>query len=166
MMNEDDVHWIEQAIQMAEQNVSVGEDPFAAIVVRGGEIVGKGVNSVYADHDPSAHAELIAVRDACKRLKTIDLSDCILYASAEPCPMCMGSIYWANLGSVYYACSKEEATAEVGFGDPLEHFYSDMTGPLVERSISFYHIDSSRKFAPFIAKLGSRTNTRLQDQQR
>jgi len=143
-------HWIEQAVRMAEENAQKGEGPFAAIVVRGGEIVGTGVNCVHATVDPSWHAELSAIREACKRLNKIDLSDCELYASGEPCPMCMGAIYWAKLGSVYYACSKEEAAVSVGFGDPLSHFYADMARSPEERTIALRYIESSRKLEPFI----------------
>lgn len=134
---------------MAEDNVQKGEEPFAAIVVCGDEIVGTGVNCVHADHDPTSHAELLAIQGACKQLNQIDLSDCVLYASGEPCPMCMGAIYWAKLGAVYYACSKEEAAAGAGFGDPIRHFFADMASSPEERSIAFHHVDSTRKLEPF-----------------
>ncbi|MFE5317677.1 nucleoside deaminase [Paenibacillus sp. NPDC056579] len=143
-------HWIEHVIRMAEDN-AVKEEPFAAIVVRGEVIVGTGVNCVHATIDPSAHAELLAIRDACKRLGTIDLSDCELYASGEPCPMCMGAIYWAKPRAVYFACSKEEAAAGAGFTDPLSSFFAEMGRPPEERTLSFHQIHSSRKLEPFKA---------------
>ncbi|CAG7644991.1 nucleoside deaminase [Paenibacillus allorhizosphaerae] len=141
--------WIERVIQLAEENAAIGGGPFAALVVRGEEIVASGVNCVHTTCDPSSHAELLAIRDACMRLGKVDLSDCELYASGEPCPMCMGAIYWAKLGSVYYACSKKEAASGTGFVDPLSHFYSDMLQAPEKRTIPFQHMHSSRKLEPF-----------------
>lgn len=141
-------HWIEHVIRMAEDN-AVKEEPFAAIVVRGGEIVGTGVNRVHAAGDPTAHAELLAIRDACARLGAIVLTDCELYASGEPCPMCMGAIYWAKPRAVYYACSKEEAAEGAGFTDPLGSFFAEMKQQPEDRTIGFHKVDSSRKLEPF-----------------
>ncbi|GIP37102.1 hypothetical protein J31TS4_03820 [Paenibacillus sp. J31TS4] len=144
-----DKRWIERVIQMAVDNVERGEDPFAALVVRGDRVVGSGINCTHQSHDPSAHAELLAIREACRTLETPDLSDCELYASGEPCPMCMGAIYWAKLGAVYYACGKADAADGAGFGDPLHSFYADMAGPLEKRSIPMRKMDSDRKLEPF-----------------
>ncbi|TMV44454.1 nucleoside deaminase [Paenibacillus mesophilus] len=147
-MNETEV-WLEQAIRMARENAANGDGPFAAIVVRNGEIVGTGVNRVGSEHDPTAHAELLAIREACTRLGRTDLSDCTLYASGEPCPMCMGAIYWAKPGAVYYACSKAEAADAAGFPDPLGSFYAEMSGPAEKRTIAVRRHDAQGKLEPF-----------------
>src|SRR5690606_2870453 len=108
-------YYLDIVTQMAKENVESGQGgPFAAIVVRNGEIISRGYNRVEVNHDPTSHAELNAIREACRILGTTQLHDCILYASGEPCPMCTGGIYWAKLGAVYFACSKKEAR-EIGF---------------------------------------------------
>ena len=89
--------WLHQTINMAVENVKQGGGPFAAVVVKDGRIIGKGTNLVHLQNDPSAHAELLAIREACKTLSSMDLSDCILYASGEPCPMCLGAAYGQRL---------------------------------------------------------------------
>jgi len=146
----DHLNWLEKAIELAKDNASKGEGPFAAIVVKDGEIVGTGVNRVRSDLDPTAHAELTAIQEACKRLGRTELSDCVLYASGEPCPMCMGAIYWAKPGAVYFACSKVEAAAAVGFVDPLSSFYAEMVQPAEKRTIAVHHTDAPGKLEPFI----------------
>lgn len=96
--------------------------PFGAVVVKDGEIVGRGHNTVLKSHDPSAHGEVNAIRDACARLGTHDLSGCELYTSAEPCPMCLAAIIWANIKTIYYANTKAE-TAAIGFRDDMIYTY-------------------------------------------
>lgn len=142
-------HWLGQAIQIANENVAVGGGPFAAIVVKEGEIVGKGVNEIHLQHDPTAHAELLALREACIRLGRADLSDCILYASGEPCPMCMGAIYWARPQAIYYACSKLEASSACDFPDPLSDYERQLNLPPHEREIPLYKIEHKDKLKPF-----------------
>lgn len=142
-------HWLEKTIRMAADNAAKGEGPFAAIVVKNGTVVGSGVNRVDTNHDPTAHAELLAIRDACQRLNSADLSDCVLYASGEPCPMCMGAIYWAGPSAVYYACSKAEAAAAVGFPDPLDSFYADRERPAELRQVAVRQYDMDGKLEPF-----------------
>ncbi len=148
--------WLERVIQMASENAANGEGPFAAIVVRDNEIVGRGVNCIGATQDPTAHAELLAIQDACKNLNRVDLSDCILYASGEPCPMCMGAIYWARPQAVYYACSKAEAAAEVGMDDPLHDFYHEMQELPEKRMIPMHRLEAEGKLEPFIIWLKNR----------
>ena len=93
--------------------------PFGAIIVtENGKIVGKGNNKVLLNNDPTAHAEIVAIRDACKNLNTYDLTGCILYTSCEPCPMCLSAIIWANIKKVYYGCTKDDAAA-IGFRDSM-----------------------------------------------
>ena len=108
--------FMRQAIQLAVDNVANGGGPFGAVIVRGNEVIATGVNRVTANHDPTAHAEVSAIRAACQRLQTFDLTGCDIYTSCEPYPMCLGAIYWAHLDRVYYGCHKEDAAA-VGFDD-------------------------------------------------
>lgn len=141
--------WLDEAIQMAVNNVKSGGGPFAAIVVQQDRVVGTGVNSIHLNSDPTAHAELLAIQEACIKLGTTDLSDCVLYASGEPCPMCMGAIYWAKPKAVYYACSKQEAAEAVAFPDPLAHYYSELQQQPEKRSIPLHKVDSEQSLEPF-----------------
>ncbi len=105
------------AIQLSEQNVDQGKGgPFGAVVVKDGKVIAKSANKVTSSNDPTAHAEVSAIRAACKKLKTFDLSGCVIYTSCEPCPMCLGAIYWARLDKIYYANTKVDAAA-IGFDD-------------------------------------------------
>jgi guanine deaminase len=106
--------------------------PFGAVVVRNGKIIGRGWNSVTSTNDPTAHAEVMAIRDACKRLNTFSLDDCELYTSSEPCPMCLSAIYWARLKNVYYANTRKDA-AHIGFDD--DFLYREVTRPISQRKI-------------------------------
>ena len=105
-----------RAIALAVENVRQGGGPFGAVIARNGEIIAEGVNRVTAHNDPTAHAEVQAIRAACEKLSTFDLSDCEIYASCEPCPMCLGAIYWANLDKIYFANNRKDA-ADIGFDD-------------------------------------------------
>ena len=113
MKNED---FMRQAIALAVENVKNGGGPFGAVIVRGGEVVATGVNRVTANNDPTAHAEVSAIRAACTKLGTFDLSGCVLYTSCEPCPMCLGAIYWAHIDKIYYGANQHDAAA-VDFDD-------------------------------------------------
>ena len=106
--------------------------PFGAVVVRRGKIVGRGWNRVTSTNDPTAHAEIMAIRDACRRLKTFRLDDCELYASCEPCPMCLAAVYWARLRKIYYANTRRDA-AKIGFDDEL--IYREVARPVSRRKI-------------------------------
>lgn len=141
--------WLAVTIEMALHNVATGGGPFAAIVVKDGEIVGKGTNLVHLNYDPSAHAELIAIREACMTLQSTDLSDCFLYASGEPCPMCLGAAYWATVGNIFYACSKDEAKKGAAFPNPLQHYFTDQKQAPSERQIPFNHLPVANALAPF-----------------
>lgn len=105
-----------KAIELAEENVTNGGGPFGAVIARDGKIIATGVNRVTANHDPTAHAEVSAIRAACKELGTFDLSGCEIYTSCEPCPMCLGAIYWAHLDKMYYGNDKNDAKRN-GFDD-------------------------------------------------
>ena len=135
--------WLLQTIEMAIRNVKNGGGPFAAIVVKDGRVIGSGTNRVHLQHDPSAHAELLAIREACATLESIDLSDCVLYASGEPCPMCLGAAYWATVGNIYYACSKTEALDGARFTNPLKNFFADQQESPENRSVPFIQLKSS-----------------------
>ena len=112
----DDKQLLRRAIALSVENVAAGGGPFGAVVARGGEIVAEGVNRVTTLHDPTAHAEMQAIRAAAARLGTFDLSGCTIYSSSEPCPMCLSAIYWARLDRLVYAGTKEDA-ARAGFDD-------------------------------------------------
>jgi guanine deaminase len=108
---------MERAIALSLENVHAGSGgPFAALVVRNGSVVAEGTNQVTATLDPTAHAEVVAIRKACQALNNFQLSDCELYTTCEPCPMCMGAIYWARFARVYYANTRADA-AKIGFDD-------------------------------------------------
>ncbi len=107
--------------------------PFGAVVVRRGEIVGRGWNRVTSTNDPTAHAEVMAIRQACRRLKTFQLADCDVYASCEPCPMCLAAIYWARIRRVFYANTRKDA-AKIGFDD--DFIYRELRKPISRRKIA------------------------------
>lgn len=115
--------FMDVAIDLSDDNFEKNYGgPFGACIVKDGEIIGKGINRVIKDHDPTAHAEVTAIRNACKKLGTHDLSGCELYTSCYPCPMCLSAIIWANIKKVYYANTKEDA-ADIGFRDDMIYDY-------------------------------------------
>ncbi len=121
------------AIQLSEQNVDQGKGgPFGAVVVKDGKVIAKSANKVTSSNDPTAHAEVSAIRAACKKLKTFDLSGCVIYTSCEPCPMCLGAIYWARLDKIYYANTKVDAAA-IGFDD--QFIYEELDLEMKERKL-------------------------------
>ena len=111
-----DKEYMREAIRLADESVKNGGGPFGAVIVKDGEIVAGSANSVTRDNDPTAHAEVNTIRQACKKLGTFDLSDCVIYTSCEPCPMCLGAIYWAHIKRIYYGNTKTDA-AEINFAD-------------------------------------------------
>ncbi len=105
--------WMQEAVNLSVEGVKRGEGgPFGAIVVKDGQIVGRGNNRVTTTNDPTAHAEVVAIRDACKNLGTFQLDGCVVYTSCEPCPMCLGAIYWARPDRVFFGCTKADAAAK------------------------------------------------------
>ena len=115
--------YMKVAKELAEENLKTNfGGPFGAVIVKNGEIIGKGANRVLKNNDPTAHAEVMAIRDACKNLNTYDLSDCIIYTSCFPCPMCLSAIIWSNIKEVYYACTKKDAS-KIGFRDDMIYEY-------------------------------------------
>ncbi len=133
MEKEDKKTFMSKAIELAEENVkTLKGGPFGAVVVKDGKIVGVGSNKVTVDNDPTAHAEIVAIRNAAKNLGTFDLSGCEIYSSCEPCPMCLGAIYWARFDKLYYAATKDDA-AKANFDDSF--IYKEFALPKEERSI-------------------------------
>ncbi len=130
MLNPD---FLREAIRLSVEKMEAGAGgPFGAVIVRDGEIVGRGWNKVTSTNDPTAHAEVVAIRDACSNLQTFSLTGCDVYSSCEPCPMCLAAIYWARVERIYYAASADDAAA-AGFDD--REFYRELCAPLIERSI-------------------------------
>lgn len=123
---------MENAIRMSVENVGRGGGPFAAIVARGGIVIASGVNQVTVTNDPTAHAEVVAIRAACNRLRSFQLTECEIFTTCEPCPMCMGAIYWARPACVYFASNRTDA-AEIGFDDSF--IYDELTKPFDMRRI-------------------------------
>ncbi len=136
-----------RAISIAHENVVTNNGgPFGAIVVKDGKVIGVGRNEVTRTYDPTAHAEVQAIREACKFLGSFQLTDCEIYTSCEPCPMCIGAIYWARPKAVYYACTKSEA-AKIGFDD--QFIYEQLDLPIEKRSIKMKQICPTNYDHPF-----------------
>ncbi len=132
-----DEQYLREAIRAAHQGMSSGEGgPFGCVIVKDGVIVGRGNNRVTSSNDPTAHAEVVAIRDACKNLNDFQLTGCVLYTSCEPCPMCLGAIYWARPDRIVFACTREDA-ADAGFDDQL--IYDELPLPYGERRIPTEH---------------------------
>ena len=120
-----------RAIALSIESVNSGGGPFGAVIARNGEIVAEGSNNVTSHHDPTAHAEVSAIREACRKLETFDLSGCDIYTSCEPCPMCLGAIYWAHIDKIYYANDRRDAT-DIGFDD--DFIYQEIALKPTERT--------------------------------
>lgn len=136
-----------EAIQLSLSNMQTGEGgPFGAVIVKDGKIIARGNNQVLKDNDPTAHAEVVAIREACKVLGTFQLDDCELYTSCEPCPMCLGAIYWARPKVVYYANSRQDAAA-IGFDDAF--IYQEINTPFAQRTIPMKHLHHEQAIIAF-----------------
>ncbi len=124
---------MERAVELGGDGIRGGEGgPFGAVVVREGEIIGEGWNRVLATNDPTAHGEIVAIRDACTKLADFSLEGCEIYTTGQPCPMCLGAIHWARISAIYYGFSIEDA-AEIGFDD--REFFKQFSLPAPERAI-------------------------------
>ena len=129
----DNIEFMEEAIMLSIENVeNATGGPFAAVIVKDGKIIAKGVNQVTTTNDPTAHAEMVAIREACKVLDSFQLDGCEIYTTCEPCPMCLGAIYWARPDKLYYANTKEDA-AEINFDDKF--IYEEIAKPMHERKL-------------------------------
>jgi tRNA(Arg) A34 adenosine deaminase TadA len=137
MLTPEEKQFLERAIALSQHGMESGEGgPFGCVIVKNNEIIGEGNNKVTSSNDPTAHAEVVAIRQACKKLNTYQLDDCDIYTSCEPCPMCLGAIYWARPRRVIYANTREEAEA-IGFDD--DFIYSEINATMEERKIPFLH---------------------------
>lgn len=137
--------FLERAIELSKEGMLQEKGgPFGCIIVKDGKIIAEGCNSVTSNNDPTAHAEVVAIRNACKEIGSYQLDGCILYTSCEPCPMCLGAIYWARPDKVFYANTRQDA-ASIGFDD--EFIYKEIPLRDAERQIDFrqVHLDSAYK---------------------
>ena len=142
-----------RAIALAQDGIDDGSGgPFGAVVVKDGEIVGEGCNQVTSTNDPTAHAEVVAIRNACRNLNNFQLDGCTIYTSCEPCPMCLGAIYWARPAKIFYACTREDA-ADVAFDD--QFIYEEIVLPIESRrieTINFLRDESLKVFENWATK--------------
>jgi guanine deaminase len=133
MNTEQQEAFMREAIALSLSNIKTCKGgPFGAVIVKNGEIIARGANNVTSTNDPTAHAEVVAIRKACERLQTFQLTGCEIYASCEPCPMCLGAIYWARLDKLYYANTKTDAAA-INFDDKF--IYEELEKPLEQRTL-------------------------------
>jgi len=141
-----------KAIKLSEENVKNGGGPFGAVIVKDGTIIAEGFNQVTQTNDPTAHAEVMAIRNATKKTSNFDLSGCTIYTSCEPCPMCLGAIYWAKISCVYYGNTKKQAH-EIGFSD--DFIYKEIEKPLAFRKLPAKQLmpdEAHKAFQLWIAK--------------
>lgn len=129
-MEKNDLKFMRKAIAISRKSVENGGGPFGAVVVKDGVMIAASNNRVTMNNDPTAHAEVMAIRKACKKLNTFDLSGCVLYASCEPCPMCLSAMYWAHIDHYFYANQKEDAKS-IGFDD--QFIYEELDKPVSKR---------------------------------
>ena len=152
MTRQPDLDFLRSAIALATRNVTSGNGgPFAALIVRDGKVIAEGVNTVVVTNDPTAHGEVTAIRNACKALNTFSLAGCELYASCEPCPMCLAASHWARLDAVFYAASAEDA-AKAGFDDA--YLYAELRKDNAQRSLpgaQFLRDEAWSSFAAWMA---------------
>jgi tRNA(Arg) A34 adenosine deaminase TadA len=132
IITEQDKLFMREAIRLANESVERGCGPFGAVIVKDGEIVAGSSNSVTIDNDPTAHAEVNTIREACRKLRTFDLSGCTIYTSCEPCPMCLGAIYWARISKIFYGNTRKDAR-DIQFAD--DFIYEELERPLSERTV-------------------------------
>ena len=146
MITEKDKEFMREAIRLSMNSVETGGGPFGAVIVKDGRIIAGTSNSVTLDNDPTAHAEVNCIRKACKALGTFDLSGCDIYTSCEPCPMCLGAIYWAHLDRIFYANNRKDA-AEIDFDD--DFIYEEIAKPLDGRKTPVIPILRNEALAVF-----------------
>lgn len=146
-MTDDDKKFMGRAIELARAGIaSNAGGPFGSVVVKDGEIIGEGNNHVTSANDPTAHAEIIAIREACKSLNSFQLTGCTIYTSCEPCPMCLGAIYWARPDKVYFACTRDDAAA-IGFDDNF--IYEELEKANAERQMVLLNLMRDEALAVF-----------------
>ena len=136
----EEIKFMQRAIELSEMGMQAGNGgPFGCVIVKNGKIVGEGFNQVTSTNDPTAHAEVVAIRNACKNLNTFQLEGCEIYTSCEPCPMCLGAIYWARPEKIYYANSREDAKA-IGFDDSF--IYDEIPLAMHQRKIPMINLNN------------------------
>lgn len=147
MITEEQQHFMQMAVDLSQYSIdsNIG-GPFGAIIVKNGNIIGSSGNCVYRDFDPSAHAEVMAIRDACRNLKSVDLSGCEIYCSSEPCPMCLAAIYWAQISSIFY-CNSEREIFDKGYMD--KSILQDLQKPKERRRIQSVQIPNNKALKIF-----------------
>eukprot|EP00833_Pecoramyces_ruminatium_P016972 jgi/Orpsp1_1/1191004/evm.model.d7180000082828.1 len=131
-ITKESTQFMREAIRIANESVEHGGGPFGSVIVKDGEIIAGKSNSVTLDNDPTAHAEVNTIREACKKLKTFDLTGCTIYTSCEPCPMCLGAIYWAHINRIFYGNTRKDA-CDIQFADNF--IYEELERPLTERTV-------------------------------
>lgn len=137
-MTEKDSYFMQKAIDLAQIGVTSNSGgPFGAVIVKDNKIIAEGYNKVTSTNDPTAHAEIVAIKKACKKLNSFQLEDCIIYTSCEPCPMCLGAIYWARPKKVFYACNRDDASV-IDFDD--QFIYDELKKQINDRQIEFNNI--------------------------
>jgi tRNA(Arg) A34 adenosine deaminase TadA len=143
----EDQKFMQMAIELSEENIDSGGGPFGAVIVRDGELIAKGANRVVPNNDPTAHAEVVAIRNACEKLNTFDLKGCTVYTSCEPCPMCLSALYWAGIERICYANTKRDAAA-IEFDDSF--IYDQLRLDYDRRSIHCEHFMRNEALAAFV----------------
>jgi guanine deaminase len=153
MHSHGDPQFMQQAIDLATRNVTSGRGgPFGAVIVKDGLVIATGANQVTATNDPTAHAEITAIRNACQALGTFLLDGCAIYTSCEPCPMCLAAIYWARCTTIYFGCNAGDA-ARAGFDDAF--LYGEMKKPLDQRTLPIHNLLPQQAWQSFAAWLDS-----------
>ena len=148
MVTQSDEYFMQMAINLSIENVANGGGPFGAVIVRNGEVIATGVNRVTANNDPTAHAEVSAIREACAKLGNFKLEGCTIYTSCEPCPMCLSAIYWAGISKIFYGNTKADAKA-INFDDSF--IYDEIALPYAQRSIPCNNIMREKALSAFRA---------------
>ena len=142
----EDAKFMEMAIRLSEENIDTGGGPFGAVIVRDNEVIATGTNRVVPNNDPTAHAEVMAIRSACEKLGTFQLTDCTVYSSCEPCPMCLSALYWAGVKRICYGNTKDDAKA-INFDDSF--IYDQLELNYADRSIRCDHFMRSEAIRAF-----------------
>ena len=145
-LTQQDCDFMQQAIELSKENVKNGGGPFGAVIVRNGEVIATGANRVTANNDPTAHAEVSAIRAACAKLQNFKLEGCICYTSCEPCPMCLAALYWAGVERIFYGNTKDDAKA-INFDDSF--IYDEIAKPYAQRAIPLKNIMREEALSAF-----------------
>lgn len=147
-ITEQDKEFMREAIRLADESVAKGGGPFGAVIVKDGKIIAGGSNRVTIDNDPTAHAEVSTIRMACRALKTFSLEGCTIYTSCEPCPMCLGAIYWAHIDRIYYGNNRKDA-ADIDFADNF--IYEELDKPMDKRTVPIIPMLRDEAIRTFVA---------------